>query len=141
MGIAKWLIIIFFLMTSTLFIHDGVNMLKVKRDMQTAVNIAATGSIINSLDPAPLRVGEPPRINEQLLRDNLQDLFVKNFDYRGRRVDVKVYSAQAEPPAVVIVGETPVNSAMLGFLQGSAGQEKNIRGRAAAVYEAKSLTR
>lgn len=141
MGHAKWLIIMFFLITATLFIYDGAKMMTVKRDMQTAVSIAASGSLVTALDPAPLRIGEPPRINDQLLKDNLQDIFVKNFGMRYKRIDVKVYNTITEPPAVMLVGESPVNASLLGFLQGNAGQEKNIRGRAAAVYEAKSLTR
>lgn len=117
-------------------------MLVLKRDMQTAVNNAATGSIISALDPAPLRVGEAPRINTDLLKDHLQDIFVKNFgtNYAGR-VDVKVFSVQAEPPAVAVAGEAPVQASLLDFLSGSSGNEKNIRGRAVVVYEAKSTTK
>ena len=142
MGLPKWLIIMFFLMTAVLFLYDGTRMLVTKRDLQTTINISATGSLVNALDPAPLRVNEAPRINEELFQDNLQDLFVKNYGTKYKRIDVKVLKLDTEPPAVVVTGESQVKSSLLGFLQGlNEGEEKDIRSHTGVVYEAKSTTK
>ncbi|MCL6558429.1 MAG: hypothetical protein K6U74_06430 [Firmicutes bacterium] len=136
----KWLVILIFMMAAGFFAYDLAGVVMIKRDMQTSSNISATSSIVSALDPAPLRVGESPRINEQALKDNFQDMFVKNFNAKNKRADVKLYSYQSEPPAVVVTCESPVNISVLSLLKGGA-QEKNIRSRSAAVYEAKGLTK
>jgi len=139
----KMLIIIMLLMVTTLFLTDGARMLIVKRELQHSLNTAVTASITAAIDPAPMRIKEDPRIDEDIMLDNLEFILSRSMKFKGSGpITVKVFSQSSSPPAVEVSAEVPVRSMMATFLSSfSSREEWIISARAVAVYEAKSLAR
>lgn len=135
----KALILAFFLMVSSLFLYDGARMLVAQRELQHALNTAVMSAVTSSVNPASLRTGNAPEINEAAVQDNVQYIFNRSMKFKTTGpVTVKVYRLNTEPPAVVASAETVVKSTMASFLSGQ-DKLKPIRARTSAVYEAKNL--
>ncbi|WP_018086950.1 hypothetical protein [Desulfurispora thermophila] len=137
----KWLILLIVFVACFLVAFDLLRMVTVEHDIQTALNNAAAGAMVKSLDPAPLRVGSYPRINPAQLQTYLPDLMRSNFKMKAMRVATRVYKVKCNPPAIAVSAKATIDSLALKYFyyrQPDADVNKEMKGRAVVIYESKS---
>jgi len=139
----KLLIVLMFLFVACMFIFDYGNTLALGEEAQISLDQAVTGAIAQSIDRAPLRVGQNARLVKNEAADAVRRLFFKSF--KGRvlalpEINVAVSGGQPVVSAEVHFTKKNVIMSILNRLS-KAGQSEvtNIRVSTTAVYEAKNL--
>lgn len=102
----KFLIVLMFLFVACMFIFDYGNTLALGEEAQLSLNQAVTGAIAQSIDRAPLRVGQNARLMKREAVDAVRGLFFKSF--KGRVLTLPEIN-------VAVSGRQPVISAEVYF--------------------------